>query len=319
MHRHRVHDHDHAIVLAGGSGTRLAALARDAGGVPVPKQYCSLRGGRSLLGDALLRAEGVVPSTQVTVVVAAAHERFWRPELADRPAKNIIVQPQNRGTAAGILLPLMTILERDPAARIVLLPADHFVAREPVLTQALAAALHGPDVRSGRVVVLGMQPDAAEREYGWVRPGPPAGATRTVLEFAEKPDAAATLALARAGAVWNSFLLVAAGRALLGLLARRLPALLDAFQGARVGQQAGADLRALYERIEPADFSRDVLQGGEPFLRLQVVPACGWTDLGTPARVQQCLAALRPQRAPDRVRAIADLATLLAAGLAIGT
>src|SRR6185369_7538261 len=93
---------DWAIVLAGGAGTRLHSLARDRQGRPVPKQYCSLRGGRSLLGDALARAERLVPRSRVLAVVAAEHSQFWAVELAHLPVHNVIVQPQNRGTAPGI-------------------------------------------------------------------------------------------------------------------------------------------------------------------------------------------------------------------------
>ena len=66
-----------AIVLAAGEGTRLSTLTTDRAGVAVPKQYCSLLGGASLLEDALHRAAEVVPAEQVTTIVAQAHRRWW--------------------------------------------------------------------------------------------------------------------------------------------------------------------------------------------------------------------------------------------------
>src|SRR5262245_33382827 len=121
-----------AIVLAAGEGTRLRELTTREG-VPTPKQFCSLRGGRSLLGDALARATRVVPRKRVIVIVAEEHRPYWSTDLRGLPAENVIVQPRNRGTAPGILLPLLTVLERDPGARVAILPSDHFVEREPVL------------------------------------------------------------------------------------------------------------------------------------------------------------------------------------------
>src|SRR5262245_39381555 len=121
-----------ALVLAAGDGTRLRELTTR-NGIATPKQYCSLRGGRSLLGDVLARAGRCVPRRRIVVVVAEQHRRFWERELADFPPENIVVQPSNRGTAAGILLPLLTVLERDPGARLAVLPSDHFVVRESVM------------------------------------------------------------------------------------------------------------------------------------------------------------------------------------------
>src|SRR5262245_31154240 len=106
-----------AIVLAAGEGKRLRELTMR-GGIDTPKQFCSLRGGRSLLGDALARAARIAPRKRMLVVVAAEHRRFWERELADLPRENVIVQPANRGTAAGVLLPALTVLERDPEARL---------------------------------------------------------------------------------------------------------------------------------------------------------------------------------------------------------
>ena len=114
-----------AVVLAAGEGTRLASLTRDAAGNAVPKQFCSLNGGRSLVQDAIQRARQVVTLDRTCAIVAEHHARYWRKALHSLPSENIIVQPRNRGTANGVLLSVLSILERDPFARTVFLPADH--------------------------------------------------------------------------------------------------------------------------------------------------------------------------------------------------
>src|ERR1700733_5838750 len=129
-----------AVVLAAGDETRLESLTTNDRGDVVPKQFCSLRGGQSLLGEALRRCEAVASSHHICVVVASRHRRWWRPLLAEVPAANVIVQPRNRGTANGILLPLLHIMARDPDARIVLLPSDHHLYEEHVLAAALREA-----------------------------------------------------------------------------------------------------------------------------------------------------------------------------------
>ncbi|HEY1872897.1 MAG TPA: sugar phosphate nucleotidyltransferase, partial [Steroidobacteraceae bacterium] len=126
-----------AVVLAAGDGTRLASLTQDADGYAVPKQFCSLDGGGALVQEALQRARQIAPIDQVSVIVARQHSHYWRQVLCDEPARNIIVQPHNRGTAHGILLSVLSILERDPLARIMFLPADHFVLDERSMELAL--------------------------------------------------------------------------------------------------------------------------------------------------------------------------------------
>lgn len=276
------------IVLAGGAGRRLHALTTNRHGVPVPKQYCSLiNGGPPLLVAALERAERVIPRERIVIVVAEEHVQYWAPLLSEWPTLNVLVQPRNQGTAPGILLPLLSILDRDPRARVALFPSDHFVEREAVLARCLHASLDAGHELERNVVLMGITPDAAEPDYGWILPGPRCGATHSVDDFIEKPGVERATELQRLGAVWNSFLLVASGPTLIGLYERRLPKLLADFQAARPHTSIEA-ARSFYRDAVAADFSRDVLEGSERFLQLQVVPSCGWTDLGTPDRVARC-------------------------------
>jgi mannose-1-phosphate guanylyltransferase len=273
-----------AIVLAGGDGTRLSILKNESG-ASVPKQFWSVRNGRSLLADALARAGRVVPLERTVVVVAEHHREFWEPELRSLPPGNVVVQPKNRGTAVGVLLPLLSVLRRDPNARVILLPSDHFVAREGVLASSLRLALDAVDTESARTVLLGIAPAAPETSYGWIVPTTMRGKVAGVAAFVEKPDARTAQHLLQRGAVWNSFALAAVGDALIALYERALPGLVRRVRAAMEDGQ----LDALYAELETRDFCRDLLQGAEAFLRITRVPFCGWTDLGTPERVAACI------------------------------
>jgi mannose-1-phosphate guanylyltransferase len=290
-----------AIVLAAGDGTRLARLTVDDAGRVVPKQYCSLRGGGSLLSQAVDRARHVAPPERILAIVNEHHEPFWRAEFADFERENVIVQPCNRGTAAGVLLPLMEILHRDHEASVVILPSDHYVRAEDVLAQTLDAALLEVESEPRSIVLLGMRPDNPETEYGWIQVLPGASRSRRVAAFVEKPRYEQAHRLFLEGALWNAFVLAARGLTLAALFDELLPELFDAFETAYEGplSRRRRALESLYARLDVHDFSRDLLQVAPERLRVVEVPACGWTDLGTPQRLAACLSTL-PAHEPVR-------------------
>lgn len=299
--------HDWALVLAAGEGTRLASLTQR-GGRAIPKQFWSLDGGRTLLGQTLDRASRLVPRERIVVVVAAQHAAWWRDELAEIPAENILVQPENRGTAAGILLPLLAIAERDPEGRLLVLPSDHHVDREDVLARAMGRALEVAAEMTSSVVMLGISPDSADPDLGWIAPSRDsmrhAGGTTTwtIDAFVEKPDAGTARDLLARRGLWNSFLLAATVGALLGMYARRAPKLLRSLHAALHAGESS--LQEAYEHLPAIDFSRSLIQGSEEWLRLLPVPSCGWSDLGTPERVASTLS----RRTSGRQDAIERLA-----------
>ena len=293
------------LVLAAGDGTRLAALTSGAGG-HVPKQFCSFCSDRSLLAQTLDRARALAPRERIAVVVAAGHRAFWQRELAQLPPGNVVVQPANRGTAAGLLLGALRVQQLEPQATVAVLPSDHFFDDEGGLRNSLLTARDAAATWRRSVVLLGMTPDAPDEQYGWIVPTADGdGLTTGVQSFVEKPRADVAARLMRQGALWSSFILVARLAALLAVYERSQPALLAAFRegllrpAAASHPAAAAD--ALYARLPPRDFSRDVLQSAADSLRLLAVPALGWSDLGTPERLRQCLQRVE-RRAPGAAR-----------------
>jgi len=283
-----------AIVLAAGDGSRLRSLTMTESGIAIPKQFCSLRGGHSLLREALQRAESVASPQNICTVVARQHQRWWQTELAAAPKSNVIVQPRNRGTANGILLPLLHIMTRDPEARIVVLPSDHHVCDEPVLAAALQEAMRKLDARREQVLLLGISPDEADPDLGYIVPDCGDGtALFTVSRFVEKPNAPLARILIDAGALWNTFIVAAYAQALLRVFAQRFPQTVAEMRSVIKQNQCTGDapdaVIELYRGLPDIDFSREILQGVASVLRVLRVNHCGWSDLGTPQRVAETL------------------------------
>jgi mannose-1-phosphate guanylyltransferase len=283
--------HNWALVLAGGEGSRLQALTTTASGVAVPKQFCSMGGDDSLLVAAMRRAREVAAAERTCAVVAEHHRRWWQPLPLGIPPENVISQPRNRGTATGILLPLLQIVHRDPQATLLVLPSDHYVRNEEVLASSLRSAMRHAEGLRDRIILLGVTPEDADTELGYiVADGDSTGSVRAVTQFLEKPTAAAARALLAHGAVWNSFIFAAHGRALLRVFEARCPELVAEMQ--RIVEEPSspthaAHLAELFQDMPRLDFSRDVLEHSLPSLSVLTIPACGWSDLGTPRRVQE--------------------------------
>lgn len=295
-------EHTWAIVLAGGEGSRLRSLTTVPSGIIIPKQFCSLRDGPSLLQEALSRAQAVASDQFTCVVVAAQHRRWWESILAAMPSSNVIVQPEGRGTAIGILLPLLHIIARDPKARVVLMPSDHHVQDEAVLASALRRATQLLCRGRDETILLGLEPDECDPDLGYIVPHRDLGrGACEVAHFVEKPSLAEAEELIERGALWNAFIVVSFASALLELFRRRMSDLIRALWTVQSDLRAGGgseSIAQLYQRLPNVDFSRDILQGQEEQLRVLPVPRCGWCDLGTPARVERTLRRIAPSHRP---------------------
>jgi mannose-1-phosphate guanylyltransferase len=222
-------------------------------------------------------------------VVAAQHRRWWEGLFTSLPARNLIVQPRNRGTAHGVLLPLLHILARDPDAHVVLLPADHYVRDEGTLAVSLRRAAELARANDRAIYLLGIEPEEPDTELGYIVPSPRRfhDSPSQVVRFVEKPSQARAKALIDQGALWNAFIVAGSIWAFLRLFDGSFSS--TAIAISRLAEHRieveGTLFDQLYERLPSVDFSRDVLEGHESMLQVLHVPRCGWTDLGTPQRV----------------------------------
>ena len=284
--------HVWAVILAGGEGSRLATLTRDPSGQLVPKQFCSLAGGQSLVDEALSRASFIAPRERNCIVVSEKHRHFWNSARRALGADNVVEQPLNRGTGIGVLLALTHILKRDPNARIVLLPADHYVKDEATLGATLRFVVSKLSHHRSSILLVGIKPQGVDPDMGYVVPAHPDRAgVRPIKRFVEKPDPQSARMLITAGAVWNSFILAADGSTLLKIMSERLGWIVPALWSTPAAQRG-----ALYRNFPNVDFSRDILQGNEGNLLMVTAPDCGWNDLGTPSRLARVLAVLAASR-----------------------
>ena len=281
------------VVLAAGAGTRLASLT---GGVP--KQYWRRDGSPTLLEDTLARLRPLSSDSRTVVVADISHRAYFDADWWPRQRADVLYQPLNRGTAAGVIFPLTWVLDRDPDSTVVFTPADHGVddldAFHVGLERAMAHA-----ARHDEVVLLAVEADQPAEDYGWIVPtkGHRTGIAR-VRSFVEKPARPHAEALLREGGAWNTMVTVARARVLADLFRTHMPELTHAFSAlrARHGARWYGHLNDVYATLPSRDFSRDLMERARN-LATYVWPATmGWSDLGTPDRL--CGWGRRPRLAP---------------------
>jgi mannose-1-phosphate guanylyltransferase len=289
------------VVLAGGEGVRLRPLVRRVLGEDRPKQYVQLLGPRSLLRQTLDRLALGISRDRTVVVTVRRHTAYIAEEFAgSAQPPYVLVQPEDRGTAAGILYAAHWIAWRDPVATVTIFPSDHFILGEATFMAHVGEVASAVERHPERAVLLGAQPVSPEAEYGWIEPGSPVDGhtdvVSTVRRFREKPSEALAQQYLAAGYLWNTGIVVGRADTLVRLGEEALPeisARLARLQKFLDSNDEAAALHQAYALMSRASFSRAVLEAHPEHVGVSRLPRVSWSDLGSPRRVLDVLARMR--------------------------
>ena len=281
----------HAVILAGGGGTRLWPLSRS----HYPKQFLKLLGEYTLLQQTVQRPGDLIPPERFWIVTGKEQEFVVRAQLAALPrfsanTAQVLVEPLGRNTAAAIGLAAIHIQQQDPEAVMVVMPADHWIERPAAFVTLLQSAMRL--AQAGALVTLGIVPDHPETGYGYIHRGKKLvdyhSASQEDVEayqvegFVEKPDLQkAQEYLASGTYYWNGGIFLWQAATILAAIATHMPALSAGLQkiAQNLDRNTSAEtIAAVYQRLEPVSIDYGVLEKSS---HIVVLPAdMGWSDLG---------------------------------------
>lgn len=239
----------HAVIMAGGSGTRFWPESREAR----PKQLLNLVGSQSMIQSTLSRLGSMVNAEQVLVVT---NQRLVEPiaeQLPELSRDSIIGEPCKRDTAPCVGLAAALVAAQDPEATMVVMPADHVISTDETFQSSLQHAVDLVEAEPNRIVTFGIRPNYPAEIYGYIERDPSgpvvanSPATYRVSRFREKPDLKTASEFVAAGNFyWNS-----------GIFVWKASTIWDALE--RYEPEMHAHLKQIAEAVGTDSFS-EVLQ-----------------------------------------------------------
>ena len=281
----------HAVILAGGRGTRFWPLSRESW----PKQMLNILGEDTLLRQTIKRLDGFDPKLNIWICTTeglAQDIRFHVQALGKEAEKiRFIIEPMGKNTGPAIGLSAATLNQISPDSVMMVMPSDHSIKDTKQFQETLRRAVKAAE--RDCLVTFGIKPRRPETAYGYIQSGPPVKDSKEevfhVEEFFEKPDLTTAENFVRQGNFyWNSGIFIWKASKILQEIKIHLPELYEGLQKiGKLKDLKDSKIHDIYSSFENISIDYGVLERSHDVL---VIPSdFGWSDLGSWAALDDIL------------------------------
>lgn len=274
----------HAIIMAGGSGTRFWPRSTKAH----PKQFLKIFGDRTMLQETVDRIAPIIPAERVWIITNERYIDLVQQQLPDVPTSNIIGEPVARNTAPCVGSAAALLREKDPDATMVVLPADHRISNPEKFISILETAAEKAN-QDDALITIGIRPDRPETGYGYIEFDKKSGETvkqnevKRVVQFREKPDLKTARQFIYSGNfLWNSGMFVWKATTVIAQFKEHLPEIYDQIEQLEpaVGTEKQSEaVNSFYQNCPSISIDYGIMEKAETVF---VVPGeFGWNDVGS--------------------------------------
>jgi len=277
----------HAVIIAGGSGTRFWPKSRE----NLPKQLLNISGQETLIQNTVSRISSIISAENIWVITNEQHafETCYQLKKMGFPPSQLLTEPIGRNTAAAIGYSAKILSQRNPDAIMAVFPADHVITTiEPflkLLKQAETIA------NENHLVTLGIKPTSPETGYGYIKQGKAIEENSFKVDrFIEKPDKLTAEKYLKEGSYyWNSGIFVWKVSTLLNEISLYLPKLHEQLEeltsntapikGKYPYQKLSESGKKIFHSLESVSIDHGVMEKSN---KVAVLPAdIEWNDVGT--------------------------------------
>ncbi len=270
----------HAVIMAGGAGTRLWPLSRR----HRPKQLLKIISGTSLLRSSYERLRETFDADRIYVITGEKYLPLVADELPEIPSQNLFGEPQGRDTANAVGLACAIIDQRDPEAVVGIFTADHLIAPIERFTKCVNLAFETVEKHADALVTFGVTVRSPDTAFGYIRKGDEVspGVFR-VDKFAEKPDPIRAQRYAESGDYfWNSGMFAWRASTILAELETNLPI---SYQGVTEiakdwdTPKRPEKLSEIYPKLQKISIDFAVMERAREVFVVEM--NCEWADVGS--------------------------------------
>jgi len=279
---------NYAVIMAGGTGTRLWPMSRTA----KPKQFHKLVSDKTLLQETYDRVKKAVELENIYISTNTKYEEEIRAQLPEVKSDNFIIEPAKRNTAPALAFVTAEIMRKDPNAVIATLASDHVVANVDVFTSSVKTAFEAAEKYPDHLILVGINPTRPDTGLGYIKMSSVKATIDekqvfNVDKFLEKPDLeTAQKYLQSWEYLWNAAYYFFRGKQLMEWYEKYSPATykvikkIDALKKKSGNGATQSEIKKLFESVEDEQFENAIIEQKD-FKKVLVIPAdLGWSDIG---------------------------------------